>query len=272
MPRTKVLITVKTYPTLSTKYDELVCTAGLREDGSWIRIYPIQFRQKPYAQQYKKYQWVELDVIKNERDFRPESFRPSAYNTEIKMLEEVPADGDAWHHRRQLVLRKVYMSLNKLIGEAKDKSIQTSLAVFKPTVIHDFVAQPVEREWSQEKRAALQQLNLFAEITDSHRAIVRKLPYKFSYRFEDDQGKISQLMIEDWEVGALYWNLLTQHHGNEDKAIAGVKAKYFNDFAKKKDLYFFLGTTFEFHVKNAPNPFVIIGTFHPKPITQTQLF
>lgn len=43
MALTKVLITVKTYPAISTKYDELVCTAGFREDGSWIRIYPVQF-------------------------------------------------------------------------------------------------------------------------------------------------------------------------------------------------------------------------------------
>ena len=41
MALTKVLISVKTYPTLSEKYDELVCTAGFLEDGSWIRIYPI---------------------------------------------------------------------------------------------------------------------------------------------------------------------------------------------------------------------------------------
>jgi hypothetical protein len=62
MALTKVLITVKTYPTLSTKYEELVCTAGFREDGSWIRIYPVQFRNRPYGQQYKKYQWIEIDL------------------------------------------------------------------------------------------------------------------------------------------------------------------------------------------------------------------
>jgi hypothetical protein len=44
MPLTKVLITVKTYPAISKKYEELVCTAGFREDGTWIRIYPVQFR------------------------------------------------------------------------------------------------------------------------------------------------------------------------------------------------------------------------------------
>ena len=31
MPTTRVLIAVKTYPTLSEKYDELVCTAGFLE-------------------------------------------------------------------------------------------------------------------------------------------------------------------------------------------------------------------------------------------------
>ncbi|MDF1814754.1 MAG: hypothetical protein P1V20_21290, partial [Verrucomicrobiales bacterium] len=41
----RILITVKTYPTLSTKYAELVCTAGVNENGEWRRIYPIQFRQ-----------------------------------------------------------------------------------------------------------------------------------------------------------------------------------------------------------------------------------
>jgi len=33
MALTKVLIAVKTYPTISAKYDELVCTAGFTENG-----------------------------------------------------------------------------------------------------------------------------------------------------------------------------------------------------------------------------------------------
>lgn len=272
MALTRVLITVKTYPTLSTKYEELVCTAGFLEDGSWIRIYPIQFRQRPYAQQYKKYQWIEIDLVKNEKDFRPQSFRPVSHETEIKLLSELPADGDAWHERRKVVLGKVYQNLSQLIAESKDKSVCTSLAVFKPSVVKDFVVEEVEREWSNEKLASLQQLNLFSSATEGKTEVVRKLPYKFSFRFEDNQGKSSKLMIEDWEIGALYWNLIAQFEGDEHKAVAGVKAKYFDDFAKTKDLHLFLGTTFEFHSKNAPNPFVIIGTFHPKAITQTKLF
>ena len=65
MAKTKVLITVKTYPAISSKYDELVCTAGFLEDGRWIRIYPIQFRKKSFEEQYKKYDWIEIDLVKN---------------------------------------------------------------------------------------------------------------------------------------------------------------------------------------------------------------
>lgn len=51
------------------------------------------------------------------------------------------------------------------------------------------------------------------------------------------------MMIEDWEIGQLYWNSLKRHGGNETKAVADVRKKYFDDFAKTKDLYFYLGTT-----------------------------
>ena len=51
MDKQRVLTTVKTYPTLSRKYGETVCTAGLREDGSWVRMYPVPFRRLDEAEQ-----------------------------------------------------------------------------------------------------------------------------------------------------------------------------------------------------------------------------
>ena len=78
-------------------------------------------------------------------------------------------------------------------------------------------------------------------------------------------------MIEDWETGMLFWNSLIKHRGDETKACEDVKKKYFDDFAKTKDYYFFLGTTKKYH-KIAPNPFVIIGDFRPKYIKQENLF
>lgn len=279
MALTKVLITVKTYPTLSTKYDELVCTAGFLEDGSWVRVYPIPFRKLDYEKRYSKYDWVEINLVKNSSDFRPESHKPWSIETAFNVVGHIDTN-NSWQQRKDIVLKKIYTNLTKLITEAKDKKIATSLATFKPTEILDFTIEEVEREWDKEKldtlKAKAQQLHLFQNAENPF-DVVNKLPFKFSYRFKDDEGTVSKLMIEDWEIGALYWNSLKGHEGHdrEAKACEDVRKKYWNDFVLTKDLYLFLGTVYESHAKNYPNPFVIIGTFHPtfpKPAkTETQL-
>ena len=103
MAKTKVLITVKTYPAISSKYEELVCTAGFTEDGKWIRIYPVQFRKKSYSEQYKKYDWIELDLVKNSSDYRPESYRPYSFDDEIKIVGKIDTANN-WQERKKIVL------------------------------------------------------------------------------------------------------------------------------------------------------------------------
>lgn len=262
MAGTKILIAVKTYPTLSAKYEELVCTAGFTEDGKWIRIYPVPFRKKSYSEQYKKYDWIELDLVKNKSDFRPESYRPYSNDSEIKINGHIDTQSN-WAERKKIVLGKVYYNLKELIAEAKDKAICTSLAVFKPKAVKDFKIEPVERDWDKNKIEKLNQLNLFQTTENNKLEIVRKLPYKFSYVLIDNQDTSSTMMIEDWEIGQLYWNCLAKHEGDENKACADVKKKYFDDFAKIKDLHLYLGTT-QVHHHVSRNPFMIIGTFHPK--------
>ena len=273
MALTKVLIAVKTYPTLSSKYDELVCTAGFLEDGSWIRVYPIPFRKLEYDKQYSKYDWVEVDLERNNSDFRLESHKPKSIETAFKIVDHLGTE-DSWRLRKEIVLKNVHTNMTDLIAEAKDPKKYTSLAVFKPTEILSFEMENTDRDWDKEKFAQLkanaQQLDLFKN-SDNPFEVVKKLPYKFSYKFKSEDGKERTLMIEDWEIGQLYWNCLKRHEGDESKACADVKKKYFDDFAKTKDLYLFLGTTRVHHLR-APNPFVIIGTFHPKKIEQTSLF
>ncbi len=53
-------------------------------------------------------------------------------------------------------------------------------------------------------------------------------------------------MIEDWEIGMLYFNCLKSCKQDKDIAVQKVKEKYFDTFLKR-DLYFFLGTTKEHH-------------------------
>ena len=269
MSRQKILITVKTYPTLSQKYDELVCTAGFTESGDWIRIYPVPFRKIPYHQQYKKYDWVELDIVKNKGDFRVESYRPKSAKEEIKVVGSIDT-AQNWAKRKRIVLKNVEDDLSTLIASAKDRTHPISLAVFKPAKIKDFIIKPVNRNWSDEKLAALKQTNLFEKVTETEKRVVKKLPYKFSYSFTDALGKESTMMIEDWEIGQLYWNVL-KSTGNEEDACNKVREKYFDEFTTQKDLYFFLGTTKANHFRSR-NPFIIIGLFYPKKEPQLKFF
>jgi len=91
--------------------------------------------------------------------------------------------------------------------------------------------------------------------------VVQKVPYKFSYKLKDEMGKQSTMMIEDWEIGMLYFNCLQHANGDEQIALTKVREKYFNYFITR-DIHFFLGTTKQFH-NVAPNPFIIIGAFYP---------
>jgi hypothetical protein len=261
MTRERVLITVKTYPTLSRKYGETVCTAAVRADGSWVRIYPVPFRRLDEAQQYRKFDWVECDLVSARNDPRPETRHPF----DPRQLQPVDRMGtnDRWRERRALLLKTctVFTRIQDLIDAAKANA--RSLAVFKPTAIADFVIEKDDREWSPKKlaemRALSQQPDLFeADAWRQTFEVIPKLPYSFSYRFVDSHGKESELQILDWEAGALYWNCIRRHN-DEGVALEKVREKYLTEFGKT-DLHFFLGTTQQFHFV-APNPWVIVGVF-----------
>lgn len=180
-----------------------------------------------------------------------------------------------WHERKKIIFKKqkVFTNLAELVEKANNN--QLSLAIFKPSKIKDFVIKAVERDWPEDKRELLKskamQLSMFQtpEEVQKEFDVVAKLPYKFSYQFLDDTGKESTLMIEDWEIGALYWNCLKECNNDEQCTLQKVKDKYLTQFAGK-DITFFLGTTKEFHGR-AKNPFIIIGVFYPPMEYQLEL-
>ena len=75
----------------------------------------------------------------------------------------------------------------------------------------------MEQDWLDQ----LKQLNMFDQpIIGKQRKVVKKLPYKFSYRFFSEGDKEPRtMMIEDWEIGALFWNCLTRTGGDEQAAL-----------------------------------------------------
>ena len=271
MAKERILITVKTYPTLSRKYGETVCTAGVREDGSWVRIYPVPFRRLDETEKYKKFDWIECDLVRSHKDPRPETHHP----VDMKQLVNAGhmSTEENWRERRELLLKKatVHTRLQTLIEGAKANEL--SLAVFKPAKITGFIWEEEERKWDASKLAEMRnranQGEMFAEENWRQTFnVIPKLPYSFSFRFADADGRESEMQVLDWEAGALFWNCL-HRHGNEKTALEKVRAKYLDEFSRT-DLHFFLGTTQQFHFV-APNPWVIIGVFPIPPERQMDL-
>jgi hypothetical protein len=270
----RVLITVKAYPKPSGKYEELVCTAGLTEEAKWVRIYPVPYRFLTDSQMYPKYSWVRADLVRNSSDFRPESYRPKQGLDEKFVVESTLGTQDAWAARKSLVLREVFTSMNELIALAKGDQ-KKSLATLRPSEIIGFHIEPTDREWKEKWTNQALQIS-FNEFADSpnpeKRRLVSKVPYDYFYEFATEGDKAPRkLKIEDWEIGALYWNCLSSTNGDEHAANDLVREKYFLDLAKKRDTCLFLGTTKQYH-NVAPNPFIIIGVFYPPESLQQPLF
>lgn len=253
-----ILVTVKTYPELSKTYGETVCTAGIREDGTWVRLYPVPFRRLGSKEQYKLYDWINCPRIKHKRDSRPESYRPIG---EIECVDHLGTAGN-WRERRELLLgrTRIYGSLNEIIHAAKSNDM--SLAVFKPARVINFKWEETDREWDPNKLAAVRananQPSLFDDQSWRQTfRIVEKIPYKFYYEIEDNEERQSKMRILEWQLGALYRNCIRSTRGDEAQALAKVKQKYFDQFVKT-DLHLFLGTTLAWH-KRARNPWTIVG-------------
>jgi hypothetical protein len=255
MPNTtkKVLITVMTYPVPSQKYQELVCTAGITEAGEWVRLYPIEYRYLSPQKKYRKYQWIELELMpRGGKDLRKESFTPNLDT--LQPIGQPLSTAHGWRERRQWVDRLPHRTLKEY--QALYDSDKTSLGIVRPKRILDFTIERINPEWSEKQSAILSQLRMFEENFSIKE--LAKIPYKFSYVFEcEDSPKPHHAMCEDWELGVLFLKE-KQRLGSEESAAQSVKNKFLDEIcAPKNDTRFFMGTIYPF------NTWVVLGLFYP---------
>lgn len=259
--QTKVLITVITYPLPSRGYQELVCTAGVTESGEWVRLYPVDYRYRPTHQQFRKYQWIQVDLLPHGagNDQRKESRRPKLDS--IRMVGEPLGTKDGWRERRAIMDRLPVYTLNQLHTLYDTEKI--SLGVVRPTRVLDLKVEEADPEWKPEWQALFDQLKLFG----TPQKPLRKIPFKFSYVFEcEDSDRPHNAMIEDWELGALWLNEAARL-GDDRAAANSVRQKFLDEMCRSdKDTRFFMGTTFPF------NSWVVIGVFWPPKSDQSSLF
>jgi hypothetical protein len=250
--QTQVLITVLTYPHPSRGHQELVCTAGITREGEWVRLYPIDYRYRPREQQFRKYQWIELELgLRGEgNDKRKESRKPNLES--IRLIGKPLTTENGWAERRILIDAMPHRTLSEY--QALYETDKTSLGVVRPTRVLDMKVEKADDKWKPEWEQLFLQMRMFGE----QQKPLAKIPYKFSYVFEcEDSKKPHNAMCEDWELGVLFLKEV-ERLGSEERAAESVRNKFLNDLCSpERDTRFFMGTVFPY------NTWVVLGVFYP---------
>jgi hypothetical protein len=249
----KVLVTVKTYPNPSRKYQETVCVAGIDLDtNAWIRLYPIKFRDLEANKQFKKNNGIKIKAQKAKDDKRPESYQVDADSIEIVDWYD---SKKLWEKRKKVVLPTLSKSFCEIIEESKlhDKS----LGVFKPDKVH-FIHKKVKTDDLEERQKYYAQQGFF----DKAKKPIEPIPYDFRYSFfcqDEPDCPGHNLLIIDWEINQAYrqWRY---NYKPEPLLLEKIKERWLNNMCTNKhDTYFFVGNTKRFREN-----FMVLGVFYPR--------
>jgi len=247
----RVLITARTYPTPSSKDIEVSCTAGITDQGQWIRLYPIRYRFLDNDQRFRKYQWIEAQVTKSS-DHRPESYKINPDS--IQILSPPIKPDNKWQLRKNVVYSLQAPSLCYL--QHAQPQTRASLGFFKPREIMSLEIQPESNpNWTEEDLAKLERADLFQGRPAQP---LEKVPYKFYYHFTCDEAGCAghRLSCVDWEMGEA-WRGWQPKYGPAWEAK--FREKFEHEMIDLNDTRFFVGT-----VKAHPNNWIIIGLFYPR--------
>lgn len=207
----RILILAKTYPSPSAQYVETSCVAGISQDGSMRRLYPVPFRMIEEGQQFKKWQWIDVRIEKANKDHRPESH---------KLYVDTITCGDVIDTKKEWTGRWEW--LDKIPAFESFDAIESgrladglSIALLRPKRLLGLdITKARHQEWTDEEKEKLMreqmQGDLFSEA-EAKRQVkeLRKVPFDFHYRYVCDtpEGeKEHKHKIVDWEAGALFWN------------------------------------------------------------------
>lgn len=276
--RKRILVWGKTYPELSKKYRETVCTGAIdATTGGLIRIYPLSLRYM--KQKIPKYTWIEAEIQKSGGpDTRPESYKVNQTNIEVGETIEVNNQKRGYAERSKWILApgNVYQSVEDL-WEAQKRD-GTSLGVVRirevVKVKKRWKTDAERAEWDSARDAAASQGELFVDVREATKELVFcPVEYELHFRcFDAACTRVHQCSIRDWEIYQLDYKQSRDRGSSqaEDKVQERIIT---NLDPMKRDCYLFMGNTAA-HRGN----FMVVGFFHPpkaepeKPGAQMGLF
>lgn len=258
--RERILILAKTYPSPSAKHVETSCVAGINQKGSMRRLYPVPFRLIEQDQQFKKWQWIEVGIEKAAADHRSESHKVDIGSLAAK---DVITTKQGWAGRREWIDKiPTFGNFEEIEQARKDDGL--SLALLRPKQVLCLVIKDARNKaWTDEEREKLtraqMQGDLFSEAQARQQVReLRKVPFDFYYSYlcdTPDGEKEYRHKIVDWEAGALFWKMYTEH-GPTDW-VDKFRSKLETDLTRR-DLMFLMGNQHRF-----PEQWLIVSLIYP---------
>ena len=247
----KVLITVRTYPTPARKGVEVSCTAGITDDGQWIRLFPIPYRSLAADQKFKKYQWINMEVRKASGDSQPESYTPNLQSIGVGSILSTEND---WRPRREVISPLIKPSLCQIQKQWKECNSPT-LGIFKPRKIERLIIEEAAEEWTTNELSKLNQTRSLFEQEPVRQ--LEKIPYSFKYKFTclDEECNGHTISCSDWEIGQSYRKWRKIYKDTSEKAF---RERYEVEMKEKFDTHFFVG-----NMHQHPSSFLIVGLYYP---------
>ncbi len=248
-----MLITVKASPEIGRTHGETVCVAGVRLDQgepSWIRLFPVPW-QWFWRKEHPKYQVVDVDVVKHDRDQRPESYRPLLDSAEIFREKSTSKQ------RTEELNRLRQYSMCDLVA-AKGWS-RPSLGLVIPRKVTGFgwedhtgeAGHAMKMNWAA-------QGSLLAQ--DAPKLQFSPFAFKLSYLCMTPTCRGHQQSIADWEISEAWrkWR-----HDYPADYLDRIKEKWLSLVQQEKYPAFFVGNQHQ-----APQGFLILGIV--RGITRTE--
>ena len=258
----RALIWGKTYPELSSRYVETVCTGAVRADGRPVRLYPVPLRYLDGSRQYALYDWIQVPVEKSASDPRPESYKVKG--DAIRVVGHV-GTSDSWRERRGIIFRDPSWQFDSVAAlKAAQRSSSRSMGIVS---IRSILGVTVERR-PREEEAAFQEK--WREI-ESQRDLfhpqykeLEYLPYRIRLAWRC-AGPCEECSASPHNMSVLDWGLLELARKTRDPEKAADRLRGITN-PGAHDFKLFMGS---FRLR--PYQFGIIGLWYPKLSPQLDL-
>jgi hypothetical protein len=259
--RKRVLVTAKAAPETSKKHGDCVCTAGITEEGEFIRLFPITLDFWRKGVGFRKFDWIEVECEKyDDLQKRKESYhiKPGSAITVVDDSLNRKKRGRAdWESRSKALFPLRSSSLEEL--QTAFENDRTSLGLIRVKDLIDFYKT---KELDEEEKEAHKSYQMYFDIQNPRMElkktwVLHQIPHIFKYKFtcEGDSCRGHDMTCEDWELFEAYrkW---PEYYGTEEKTWEKLQDR-FHTKMKEADLHFLVGTHSKWPI------WMIIGLYYP---------